>query len=109
MQINEIGAQHNHVHCRKPGLLDAPVDKKTKHDLERLLEENHDAFTEDERQIGTTPHIKMSIGTSDHLPIAKSPMLWPSNTMTRSEMKLISCLRQASLEKATPVGQHQLW
>ena len=58
VQINEIGPQHNHVHYRKPSLLDAPVDKKTKHDLERLLEENHDAFTEDERQIGTTPLIK---------------------------------------------------
>ena len=58
VQINEIGPQHNHVDYRKPSLLDAPVDKKTKHDLERLLEENHDAFTEDERQIGTTPLIK---------------------------------------------------
>ena len=109
VQINEIGPQHDHVHYRKPSLLDAPVDKKTKHDLERLLEENHDVFTEDERQIGTTPLIKMSLDTSDHLPIAKSPMLWPSTTLTGSEMRLISCLRQASLEKANPVGQHQLW
>ena len=71
VQINEVGPQHDRVHYRKPGLLDAPVDKQTRHNLERLLEENHDAFAEDERQIGTTPLIKMSIDTSDHPPIAK--------------------------------------
>ena len=70
VQINEVSPQHNSVHYRKPSLLDAPVNK---HDLERLLEENHDAFAENERQIGTTPLIKMSIDTGDHLPIAKKP------------------------------------
>ena len=73
IQINEVGPQHDHVHYRKPGLLDAQVSKQTKHDLESLLEENHEAFAEDERQIGTTPLIKMSIDTNDHLPIAKKP------------------------------------
>ena len=47
--------------------------KQTMHDLERILEENHDAFAEDERQIGTTPLIKISIDTGDHLPIPKKP------------------------------------
>ena len=54
-------------------MLDTPVDKQTKHGLERLLEENHDAFPEDERQIGTTPLIKISIDICDHPPIAKKP------------------------------------
>ena len=36
-------------------------------------EKNHDAFTEDERQIGTTPLIKMSIDTRDQSVIAKKP------------------------------------
>ena len=63
----------DYVHYRKPSLLDAPVNKQTRHDLERLLEEKHDAFAEDERQIGTTPLIKMSIDTSDFPPIAKKP------------------------------------
>ena len=73
VQINEVGPQQDYVHYRKPSLLDAQVNKQTRHDLERLLEENHDAFAEDERQIGTTPLIKMSIDTCDHLPIAKKP------------------------------------
>ena len=56
VQVNEVGPQHDFVHYRKPSLLDAPVNKQTKHDLERLLEVNHDAFAEDNRQIRTTPH-----------------------------------------------------
>ena len=61
------------MHYRKPSLLNAPVNKQTRHDLERLVEENYDALTEDEKQIGTTSLIKMSIDTSDHLQIAKKP------------------------------------
>ena len=73
VQINEVGPQHDFVHYRKPSLLDALVNKQTRHNLERLLEENHDAFAEDERQIGTSPLIKMSINTGDHPSIAKKP------------------------------------
>ena len=51
VQMNEVGPQHNCVHYRKPSLLDAPFNKQTRHDLERLLDENHDIFVKDERQI----------------------------------------------------------
>ena len=57
----------------KPSLLDAPVNKHTKDDLEKLLEVNHDAFAEYGRQIGTTPLHKMSIDTRKHPPIAMKP------------------------------------
>ena len=73
VQINEVGPQHDYVHYKKPSLLDALVNKQTRHDLKRLLEENHNAFDEDERQIGTTPLLKMSIDTDDHPPIARKP------------------------------------
>ena len=73
VQVNETGPQHNYMHYRKPSLLDAPVDKQTRDDIERLLEVTHDAFADDERQIGTTLFFKMSIDTGDHLPIAKKP------------------------------------
>ena len=73
VQVNKVGPQHDFVHYRKPSLLDAPVNKQTKHDLERLLEVNHDAFAEDKRQIGTTPLIKMSTDTGEHPPITKKP------------------------------------
>ena len=73
VQINEVGLQHDYEHHRKPGLLEAPVNKQTRHNLKRLLEENYDAFAEDERQIETTPLIKMPIDTGGHPPIAKKP------------------------------------
>ena len=47
---------------------------KSKLTLEKLLEANKDSFAEDERQIGTTPLIKMSIDTGDHPPIVKETL-----------------------------------
>ena len=61
VQVNKTGSQHHYVHYREPSLLDALVSKQTRDDLDRLLEVNHDAFADDERQIGTSPLIKMSI------------------------------------------------
>ena len=61
------------VSHKKPELQDAPIDQKTKLDLEQLLKKNKDAFAEDERQIGTTPLITMSIDTGDQPPVAKRP------------------------------------
>ena len=61
------------VSHKKSELQNAPINQKTKLDLEQLLEKNKDAFAEDERQIGTTPLITMSIDTGDQPPIAKRP------------------------------------
>ena len=73
VQVNEVGPQHDFVHYKKPSLLDAPVNKQTKHDLERLLEVNHDAFTEDKEADWNHPLIKMSIDSGEHPQIAKKP------------------------------------
>ena len=72
-QVNEVGPQYDFMHYKKPSLLDALVNKHTKDDLEKLLEVSHDAFAKDERQIGTTPFLKMSIDTGKHSPTAKKP------------------------------------
>ena len=71
--IHEIGLQEDFVKYEKPKLTDAPVNAKVWEDLEKLLEENKNAFAQDETQIGTTPLIQMSIDTGDHQPIAKRP------------------------------------
>ena len=73
VQVNETGPQHDYMHYRKPGLLDALADKQTRDELDRLLEVNHDAFADYKRQIGITLLINMSIDTEDHPPIAKKP------------------------------------
>ena len=109
VQINEVGPQNDYVHYRKPSLLGAPVNKQTKCDLEKLLEENHDAFAEDERQIGTTPLIKMSIDTSDHLPIAKKPYALALKHYDWVRDEIDKLLEAGVIKKAAQVGQPQLW
>ena len=71
VKTNEAGSQEDYVNYKKPCLMEAPIDKQTRLDLENLLKENHDVFAADEREIGTTPLIKMSIDTGNHPPIAK--------------------------------------
>ena len=71
--INELGPQQDFVNHNKSALQDVPIDKQTKADLDTLLNNNKDAFAEDERQIGTTPLIEMTIVTGDHPHIAKKP------------------------------------
>ena len=73
VNVNEIGPQEDFVKFVKPKLKDAPVNAQIMKDLDKLLEENKNAFATDETQIGTTPLIEMSIDTGDHPPIAKRP------------------------------------
>ena len=58
---------------QKQKLQDAPVDQRTKLELEQSLIGNSDCFAEYEHQLGTTPLITMSIDTGDHPPVAKRP------------------------------------
>ena len=69
--INEIEPQQDFVKYKKPELQDTPIDKQIEIDLEKLLEANKVSFAEDERQIGTTPLIKMLIDTGVNPPIAR--------------------------------------
>ena len=60
---SDIAFEEEFVSHKKPKLQDAPIDQRTKQDLEQLLERNKDCFAECERQIGTTPLIAVSIDT----------------------------------------------
>ena len=71
--MNEIEPQEDFVSYKKPELSDAPIDRKTTLDLEKLLEQYSDAFAKDATQIGTTPLIEIDIDTGDNPPIAKRP------------------------------------
>ena len=46
--INELGPQEDFVKYQKPRLQNAPGDAKVLQDLEQLLEENPDAFAQDD-------------------------------------------------------------
>ena len=73
MDINEIGPQQDFVEHKKPQVHDAPMAWKTKLELEKLFEANKEAFAEVERQIGTTPLIKMFTDTGDACPNVEKP------------------------------------
>ena len=73
IQINELGPQQGFVNYNNPDLYDAPTDKQTKADHGKLFDNNKDAFADDERQIGTTTLIEMTIDTGDYPPITKKP------------------------------------
>ena len=72
-KITDTAFEEEFVSHKKPKLQDAPIDQRTKQELEQLLGRNKDCFPEDERQIGTTPLITRSIDTGDHPPVAKRP------------------------------------
>ena len=59
-KITDTAFEEEFVSHKKPKLQDAPIDQRTKQELEQLLERNKDCFAEDKRQIGTTPLITMS-------------------------------------------------
>ena len=71
-RINKIGPQQDFVEYKKPELQDATINRQVTLDLDKLLKDD-DAFATDERQIGTTPLIKIEIDIGDHPPIAKKP------------------------------------
>ena len=64
--INEIGPQEDFVKFVKPKLQNAPVNAKVLKDLEKLLNDNPNAFATDETEIGTTPLIEMDIDTGTY-------------------------------------------
>ena len=73
----EIGIHQDFVRYSKPNLKNAPINRKTQLDLDKLLENNDDAFAKDERHIGTTPLIKMDIDTGNAEPVSKRPYSTP--------------------------------
>ena len=72
-KITDTAFEEEFISHQKPVLQNAPINRKIELELEQLLERNQDCFAEDERQIGTTPLITMSIDTGDHPPVAKRP------------------------------------
>ena len=72
-KITDTAFEEEFVSHKKPKLQDAPINQRTKQELQQLLERNKDCYAEDERQIGTALLITMSIDTGDHPPVTKRP------------------------------------
>ena len=98
--FNELGPQQDFVNYNKPALHNAPTDKQTKANLDKLLDNNKDAFADDERQIGTIPLIEMTTDTGDHLPTAEKPYTLALKHYDWVKRRLTNCLKQESLGRA---------
>ena len=62
---------------RKVELKDAEVSKETLHRFEKLCEDQKDAFSKNNRDIGRTQWIEMEIDTGGSVPLAQSPYTLP--------------------------------
>ena len=62
---------------RKVELEDADIKEATRVSFEALCEQQHEAFSKNNKDIGHTQLIKMEIDTGDSLPVAQSPYTLP--------------------------------
>ena len=62
---------------RKVELEDADIKEATKISFEALCEQQHEAFSKNNKDIGRTQLIEMEIDTGDSLPVAQSPYTLP--------------------------------
>ena len=62
---------------RKVKLEDADIKEATRVSFEALCEQQHEAFSKNNKDIGRTQLIEMEIDTGDSLPVAQSPYTLP--------------------------------
>ena len=62
---------------RKVELEDADIKEATRTSFEALCEQQHEAFSKNNKDIGCTQLIEMEIDTGDSLPVAQSPYTLP--------------------------------
>ena len=62
---------------RKVELEDADIKESTRVSFEALCEQQHEAFSKNNKDIGCTQLIEMEIDTGDSLPVAQSPYTLP--------------------------------
>ena len=103
---------------RKVELEDADIKGSNKEDFKILCEQQHEAFSKNNKDIGRTQLIEMEIDTGDNLPVAQSPYTLPLKhyDWVRQEIKTLekSGVIERSLSKrASPVivvqrNQHRM-
>ena len=92
---------------RKVELEDADIKEATRVSFEALCEQQHEAFSKNNKDIGRSQLIEMEIDTGDSLPVAQSPYTLPLNIMTGCIKKLRLWKNQVSLKGACRDGRRQ--
>ena len=96
---------------RKVQLEDADIKDSMKLAFEALCEQQHEAFSKNNKDIGRTQLIEMEIDTGDSLPVAQSPYTLPLKhyNWVRQEIETLekSGVIERSLSRwALPVNTH---
>ena len=93
---------------RKVELEDADIKEATKVSFEALCEQQHEAFSKNNKDIGRTQLIEMEIDTGDSLPVAQSPYTLPLKhyDWVRQEIETLEksgVIERSLLRRSSPV------
>ena len=91
---------------RKVELEDADIKEATRISFEALCEQQHEAFSKNNKDIGRTQLIEMEIDTGDSLPVALSPYTLPLKHYDWVRQEIETLENQVSLKGACQGGLH---
>ena len=75
LNLTFLSLQRDIYPNRKVELEDADIKEATRISFEALCEQQHEAFSKNNKDIGCTQLIEMEIDTGDSLPVAQSPYI----------------------------------
>ena len=92
---------------RKVELEDADIKEDTKVSFETLCEQQHEAFSKNNKDIGYTQLIEMEIDTGDSLPVAQSPYTLPLKHYDWVRQEIETLEKSGVIERPFQDGCHQ--
>ena len=85
---------------RKVELEDADIKESMKKNFELLCEQQHEAFSKNNKDIGRTQLIEMEIDTGDSLPVAQSPYTLPLKHYDRVRQEIEMLEKSGVIERS---------
>ena len=92
---------------RKVELKDAEVSEETLERFEKLCEDQQDAFSKNNRDIGKTQLIEMEIDTGGSVPLAQSPYTLPLKHYDWVRKEIETLEKAGIIERSYHHGNHQ--
>ena len=92
---------------RKVKLEDADIKDSTRVSFEVLCEQQHEAFSKNNKDIGRTKLIEMEIDTGDSLPVAQSPYTLPLKHYDWVHQEIETLEKSGVIERSLSDGHHR--
>ena len=89
---------------RKVKLEDADIKDSTRVSFEVLCEQQHEAFSKNNKDIGRTQLIEMEIDTGDSLPVAQSPYTLPLKHYDWVRQEIETLEKSGVIERSLSMG-----